>query len=494
MINQHENNFSEFALRGASDLLRDLSECLEVEFQIWNSSGTVVFKTADQTIAASAAVATSKERIVVPLKVNDEQVGCIVAYSAKPAICSLTTTLADSLSNQYSLEQDLDRLTESLSQSYDEINLLYSFNRTVKPDDVFTKTASDLLAESADFLEERWLSLYLPELGCHLGSPGTRQHDDSCQILSPDNSTSIFDSLSADLRLLTNNSQTPATIRHSGVISTDSGELNYILVPVHINEEMSGFVGLFCNAGSRQFETGEMRLLEYLSEEVSKAATTRELYDELREMLFNTVKGLVAAIDAKDEYTRGHSERVYRYSVLIGERMGISDSQLQDLCWSSLLHDVGKIAIPRSILNKPGRLTDDEFAAIKTHPDKGCKVLEPITQLAHVLPIIRHHHERYGGGGYPSGISGEEIPLLARIIAVADTYDAICSSRAYRPAQTLDYVISELRNGAGKQFDPEVARVMLELIEEQEIARVTEEYKEKTETDTEADQPGNRAA
>jgi response regulator RpfG family c-di-GMP phosphodiesterase len=474
MSSQINDSFHEFASRGCSDLLRDLTACLGVNFQIWNTNGKVIFETGKSASVTTDITNPNKEQIWAPLQVNGEQVGCLVAHSAKPVLCSLVTSLAGQISSLYSMEQDLDRLTEQLAQSYDEINLLYSFNRTVKPDVTFTEAANELLTESADFLEERWLSLFVPEMECHLGCPGISLEEDD-PVVAVANSNAIFNSIFEDLLPVAKEAGSLAPVRHTGTVDGDNGQIFYIVIPIRIREIVSGFVGMFSSNPDNPYETGEVRLLECLSEEVTKAATTRELYHELQEMLFNTVKGLVAAIDAKDEYTRGHSERVYRYSMLIGERLGIEGDELQDLSWSALLHDVGKIAIARSILNKPGRLTDEEFDTIKTHPVKGCKVLEPITQLEHVLPNIRHHHERFDGRGYPDGIEGEAIPFIARIIAVADTFDAISSSRAYRSAQTLDYAISELRKGAGTQFDPKISSVMLDLLAEGEIARVADD-------------------
>jgi HD-GYP domain-containing protein (c-di-GMP phosphodiesterase class II) len=234
---------------------------------------------------------------------------------------------------------------------------------------------------------------------------------------------------------------------------------------VRTRAAVNGYVGVFRRGGAEPFETGELRLLECLSQELSHTAITRDLLRELQEMLFNTVRSLVAAIDAKDEYTRGHSERVFRVSVALGERLGLPPEQLQALSWAALLHDVGKIAIQRDILNKPARLSEEEYRTIQSHPARGCRVLEPIPQLRSVLPAIRHHHERFDGTGYPDGLAGEAIPRLSRIIAVADTYDAITSTRAYRQARTASFAREQITRGAGTQFDPQVARVFVEMLD-----------------------------
>jgi HD-GYP domain-containing protein (c-di-GMP phosphodiesterase class II) len=179
-----------------------------------------------------------------------------------------------------------------------------------------------------------------------------------------------------------------------------------------------------------------------------------DLYHGLEEFVINMVKSLVFAIEAKDIYTKGHSERVNRFAMLIGERLQLNQNEQDILNWASILHDVGKIGVPESILNKPGRLNEEEFEVIKRHPKKGSDILRPLEQLKSCLPGILHHHERYDGKGYPQGLKGEEIPLCARIIAVADTFDAITSNRAYRPAKAAEKALAIIEDGVGTQLDP----------------------------------------
>jgi HD-GYP domain-containing protein (c-di-GMP phosphodiesterase class II) len=180
------------------------------------------------------------------------------------------------------------------------------------------------------------------------------------------------------------------------------------------------------------------------------------VYERLRETLFGLVRCLTAAIDAKDPHTCGHSERVARIGQRIGAQMGLPGSDLNDIYLAGLLHDVGKIGIRDDILKKPGPLTADEFAQIQLHPVIGERLISSIRQLAHLRPGVRNHHERYDGKGYPDGLAGEDIPLLARVLAVADSCDAMMSDRPYRPglpAARIDRIMAE---GAGTQWDPRV--------------------------------------
>ena len=175
---------------------------------------------------------------------------------------------------------------------------------------------------------------------------------------------------------------------------------------------------------------------------------------------------LAKTIDAKDKYTNGHSMRVARYSKMIAERMGFTEAQIEEINNMAMLHDIGKIGIPDAIINKTSRLTDEEYDIIKTHPAVGYDILSEMPELQSVGVGARWHHERYDGKGYPDGLKGEEIPLPARIIGVADAYDAMTSNRSYRKYLPQDAVRSELKNGTGTQFDPEIAGIMLEIMRE----------------------------
>ncbi|MBM3304530.1 MAG: response regulator [Candidatus Aminicenantes bacterium] len=190
---------------------------------------------------------------------------------------------------------------------------------------------------------------------------------------------------------------------------------------------------------------------------------TSDLVDQQRSLFLSTVKSLVTAIDAKDEYTRHHSTRVTEFTLKIAKKMGFSDKELGDLELAALLHDVGKIGVPEHILNKPGKLTDAEFKQIKEHPARGESILTPVIELKDIRKIVRSHHEQYNGSGYPDGLKGREIPLGARIMAIADTYDSITSERPYRKAASHRFAVKEIIRCSGTQFDPEVVENFLEI-------------------------------
>ena len=203
-----------------------------------------------------------------------------------------------------------------------------------------------------------------------------------------------------------------------------------------------------------------IRLQRNLSQEVEKKT------EENEKLFMHVVHSLADAIDAKDTYTNGHSGRVAKYSKEIARRYGYSEKAQGDIYMMGLLHDVGKIGVPDAVINKPAKLTDEEFAMIKNHPAMGSRILKNIKEMPALATGARWHHEKYGGGGYPDGLSGNDIPEEARIIAVADAYDAMSSRRSYRDVLPQEVVRGEIEKGKGTQFDPKFADIMLSMIDE----------------------------
>ncbi len=192
---------------------------------------------------------------------------------------------------------------------------------------------------------------------------------------------------------------------------------------------------------------------------------TDSSYKTLKELYTGLIRSFANAIDAKSPWTKGHSERVTRYALSIAGELRLKEKDLEDLRTASLLHDIGKIGTYDVILDKPDKLNAEELALIRTHPVKGEEILKPIKQLHGLLPIIRHHHERLDGKGYPDGLKNGEIPFLAKIITVADSFDSMTSDRPYRPAPPAEYAMSEIKRCSGTQFDPVVAEAFLNILE-----------------------------
>ena len=216
----------------------------------------------------------------------------------------------------------------------------------------------------------------------------------------------------------------------------------------------------------------QMHEIKRINEELT------ESNEKLEQAYLDMVETLRFTVEAKDTYTRGHSDRVADYSVLIGEKVGLPEDQIKLLRVGGLFHDIGKIGIPDSILLKPEKLTDEEYSEIKNHPSIGAHILGSATAFKDIVPIVKHHHEKYDGKGYPSGLKGEEIPYLARIAAIADTFDAMTSRRSYRNALDLQIVKDEIEKCKGTQFDPQLADVFLEILDNDfdKIKEIQEKY------------------
>lgn len=212
-----------------------------------------------------------------------------------------------------------------------------------------------------------------------------------------------------------------------------------------------------------KFTNSDLELLSTIAAQASVAIRNARLYEEQEKTYLNTVHALVSAIEASDAYTRGHSERVTRYSMALGRRVGLNDNELKRLERAAVLHDIGKIGIDINILHKREKLTPADIEVLKQHPSIGVRILEPIHFLGEVRTIIEQHHERFDGQGYPKGLTPEEWLLEAKILAVCDTYDAMTSDRPYRKALSQEIAIQEIRDHSGRQFDPEVAAAFISM-------------------------------
>lgn len=228
---------------------------------------------------------------------------------------------------------------------------------------------------------------------------------------------------------------------------------------------------LLIESGIKSIE--QMNEIKKINEKLSAT------YQELEKAYMESIQTLRYTVEAKDSYTRGHSDRVSEFSVLLGKYLGLSDKDLKTLRLGGLFHDIGKIGVPDTILQKADKLTDDEYSQIKQHPNIGVHILSNATIFNDILPIVEHHHERYDGRGYPGMLKGEEIPYLARITAVVDSFDAMSSKRAYRDSLPLDTIISEFERCKGTQFDPQIDDVFLDILRNHydEIKEIQERYK-----------------
>jgi putative two-component system response regulator len=238
----------------------------------------------------------------------------------------------------------------------------------------------------------------------------------------------------------------------TAVTALKTGAFDYILKPVNFD-----VLFLTIRNALRKQEM-ERQLQDY---RMNLEIKVKEQTDLINSMYIRSIHSLIRALEAKDFYTRGHSQRVTRFSVAVGRGLAWTTARLEVLQRAAILHDLGKIGVRESVLNKPGKLTCEEFGEVARHPEVATQILSPIPFFQNVLPAILHHHERFDGRGYPGRIGGTDIPLESRIMSVADTYDAMTSTRAYRPALSEEEATAEIRRCSGTQFDPEIVSVFL---------------------------------
>jgi putative nucleotidyltransferase with HDIG domain len=241
----------------------------------------------------------------------------------------------------------------------------------------------------------------------------------------------------------------------------------FYIFPLFLKEDLAGLIVKGYRESLRPTEE-DLAQIRQLADQVAVALSNARLIEELKRQNWGTLTALARAVDAKSSWTAGHSERVAKLALKIGQALELNAAELENLHRAALLHDIGKIGISASILNKPGKLTDEEYAKMKNHPQLGARILEPIGAYASVIPLVLQHHERIDGKGYPNGLKGDEISLGGRIIAVADVYDAVTISRPYRAGWPIERAVDLIKNGSGDQFDPKVVAAFLEVMTQEE--------------------------
>jgi len=244
---------------------------------------------------------------------------------------------------------------------------------------------------------------------------------------------------------------------------------NIICVPVKVKKKIIGVLEAINKKGKRGFDKEDLSLLTSLADQVAIALDNSRLYQELEEMFFQTADSLADAIEQRDPYTGGHTQRVTLYSQAIAKYLQLKPLERKWLKITSVLHDIGKIGIEDHILKKPTRLSTKEFDLIKHHSDIGAKIIGHIRQLKEIVPGVKYHHEQINGKGYPDGLRGKDIPILAKIVAVADTYDAMTTDRPYRRAMEKEAAIEELKRCSGTQLDKEVVEAFITAYRKGEI-------------------------
>lgn len=373
------------------------------------------------------------------------------------SIAGLLVAMRDDLTRAGEDQETIAGFTRQLTDGFEIIDLLYALGRSmhdIQRPRAFLDLVCDRLHGSMAFGWMAGVFTHDPKAAALLGldvvlrgesEVGEKQLRDLLPLLA---------------------SRVPTRARSLVLSSLDGqalpGHTQVLLQPVMRNGKVAGVFLLGEKGGDDpQVSSYDIHLLEAAAGYMGAFLDNAVLYADQQAMFMGTLRAMTAAIDAKDRYTRGHSERVAMLSKQLALAAGLGEEVAERLHICGIVHDVGKIGVPELVLGKPGRLSDEEFGFIKLHPEIGHTILKDIPLLEDILPGVMHHHERYDGKGYPSCLAGENIPLYARIIALADTFDAMSSTRSYRSAMPREKVLAEFARCAGTQFDPALAAAFL---------------------------------
>ena len=361
----------------------------------------------------------------------------------------------------YKNKADLDSMTEELGARYEELHLVYAVDQHVQnhvgeQENVF----QSLLESTAHHLDVDVVAYVRPQDDLCIYASSLSKEILNLDLVLVEMRGDLFRFLQASCETIVLNA---ADDPRRAYIFTDM-PYKVIGCPVTMEGKVHSLLVLLNHQHKPDFSNSDRKLAEVLAHQLSSLSNTYLLLDSMQQFNKELAMALIEAVEAKDPYTRGHSERVHHITMEIGRAMKLPKDELEDLHWGSLLHDVGKIGIPDAVLCKPSRLTKDEYTFIKVHPERSYEILRHIKHLERAVLGARHHQEMYDGKGYPHGLKGEFIPLHGRIIAVADTYDSITSSRAYRAGRSHELAMKEIDRVSGTQLDPSIVKVFKKIV------------------------------
>ncbi len=379
-------------------------------------------------------------------------------------LAECVTDLLDAIEGEQQQRAELDSLTEELGARYEELHLVYSVDHHIQSSEGdYEKVFQSLLESTASHLSVDVVAFVMPHTGLKLHAQSLSAPIHNLDLVLVEMRGDLFRFVQASGQTLVLNDLGDA---RRAYIFTDM-PYKVLACPIRLGEQLNAMIVLLNHAEKPDFTNSDRKLADVLASQLASLINTYSLVRKLSDFNEQIARSLIEAVEAKDPYTRGHSDRVCFMALRIGEAMALTTSELDELRWGALLHDVGKIGIPDAILCKPAQLTGDEYTFIKVHPERSYDILKHMKQLEMAAIAARHHQEHFDGKGYPQGLRGERIPLLSRIIAVADTYDSITSSRAYRAGRTHETAMSELARISGSQLDPSLVRAFSALFDQE---------------------------
>jgi HD-GYP domain-containing protein (c-di-GMP phosphodiesterase class II) len=446
------------------DSLRRTARLGGGEVGIWTAKGELLFATDED---AGEAGPTGQER---PLLVGGLVLGFVTQVGSRVLDEDALELATRTVGERLSAETEKNELTGEILGKLQELSVLYDVAADMARARDLPEVASSALGHARTLLAPSWAGV----VGYDADRSQARLLDSSPGFEGVPRGWRGVER--AELTWKVMNEQQPLLLpslsdedretlrREAGPVADDATSL--LAVPMSSSHQPVGAL-LLVNHGSKPaFTSVDAKLASAMCWQAAVSAGHLRLYQETKEIFHSTVWALASAIDAKDAYTHGHSQRVAKYSAALGRAVGFDDHEIERLELAAVLHDVGKIGVPEVILNKEGRLTPAEMSVMRSHPEKGAQILGSIRAMRDVVPGVLHHHERWDGLGYPDGLKGDNIPLNGRIILIADTFDAMTSTRPYREGLPLEVAIDELRRCSGTQFDGRLAQEFIRLFEE----------------------------
>jgi HD-GYP domain-containing protein (c-di-GMP phosphodiesterase class II) len=438
--------------RNTAKILSDMAARLNIRILVTDAGDNII---ADIGQDGEFEKSGNSGNSMVSYPINaggDDQIGFIKGSEG----CALVASVIDCIAE---IESDKRDLTSELLSKYREINLFYDFAENINIRTDFNEMAKLTSMQISELLNADSILIILKNENTGLLEVvfAFGEGAEKYTPLKPEDAVipervilsgraEIVNDLSADVEL-------------AGILPKKTGSV--LCTPLRIQNRVTGAIYLI-NENPIAYTSENLKLLMVFSSQIAAFIENGRLLQNLQETFISTVYTLAETIEMRDSYTGDHTRRVMNYSLAIGRNLGISGDELETLKLSSILHDIGKIGISDSVLLKPGKLKDDEFEIIKSHTILGEKILKNIKQLNHIIPGVKYHHERYDGKGYPEGLGGEDINLMARIIAVADSFDAMTTDRPYRKGLSCDAAFSELKKCSSTQFDPAIVDAFIE--------------------------------
>jgi hypothetical protein len=356
--------------------------------------------------------------------------------------------------------REVEALSQGLADTYEELSVIYRLNEAMNLTASPRAYLQNLAEELRDLLDADAVLIRL--------SPQTLPADggEPFGVICAGGAIAPVDRLLANLDVdkLARRGHQVVTLGKGSVPADAATEAvaHVLATPILRNGEHLGVIAAVWAASRHKVNNIDVTRISSIAKSTAMVLENFRLYENLRQLFVGTLRALTRSIDAKDPYTCGHSERVANLGRRLALRIGCTPQQAERIYLCGLLHDIGKIGIPEAVLQKPGRLTDEEFAQVKRHPTVGAAILDGIDELDDIIPGVLHHHERMDGRGYPGGLVGQDIPLYARILAVADSFDAMTSPRPYREVLSIRAVVNEFKHHTGTQFDPVVSAALLQ--------------------------------